>query len=663
MSENVIVSPPMSPESRGTPKSGDETTMSEPKTSTTKHSEPVPYVVGLSAYSEWVELRRLKVLSVVLPVVFVVALELVQVTLAGKGLPADGYHFLFVILTVLSIAAFGLIMFRFINRAQNQVLRANRELAATNAVSNALRGELDVDRLIDLSLESVMASTGATEVSVTLFAPEWTPLDGGNGTGQQTRLRRAASASTSPGPPEVRNAGARLIEIPLDTATKVVGQMRLYLPAAALESEGLGADTLQNIGHKLACAIQLAQTVADLERRNKEGHAFHDVLLQISNQSPPAEILGSVVRHARDLLGSEDSVLCLGEDASRSLRLEGTRATDNGPVTSEPHLVQHVHGSHRVCPTRSTSQLKVRLTVPLRSPAGTLGELWIARRSDVRFSARDKNFLGALCGLASIALTSAQARENERQAAILAERERIAREMHDSLAQVLGVTHLRLRALDSHEEVLDNSEVAEELADLADICQEAYNDVREAILGLRESSRTNRGLLDSLRAFTAKYTQQCGIETACVSDLDHDLALSPRSEVQLIRVIQEALTNVRKHSGAKRATVRISESESTTTLVVEDDGDGFDQGDSPFDRDGFGLFTMRERMELLNGSLTIDSAPGRGTRVIAVVPELSHPKLAPVEVKHGNTQSDPHPARGRSAAFSGGYRSSDRWAG
>jgi len=114
----------------------------------------------------------------------------------------------------------------------------------------------------------------------------------------------------------------------------------------------------------------------------------------------------------------------------------------------------------------------------------------------------------------------------------------------------------------------------------------------------------------------------------------------------VIRVIQEALTNVRKHSGAKSAVVRISESGAMTTFVVEDDGHGFDQGGSLFgDRDGYGLFTMRDRMGLLNGSLTIDSAPGRGTRVIADVPERSHPRPVPVEVKNAGARTDPHPAR------------------
>ena len=235
-------------------------------------------------------------------------------------------------------------------------------------------------------------------------------------------------------------------------------------------------------------------------------------------------------------------------------------------------------------------------------------------------------------------------RENGRQRAVLDERGRIAREMHDSLAQVLGVTHLRLRALDAREEVRDNPEISAELAEVADICQEAYQDVRESILGLRGSNTTERGLLDNLRAYLAKYSQQCDIATSLDSDLDQDLALSPRCEVQMIRVIQEALTNVRKHSGATSAIVRITESDSTTTFVVEDNGHGFDPGDSLIDRDRFGLYTMRERMDLLNGSLTVDSAPGRGTRVIADVPERGRPRPVHNEVKNAGAGTDPHPA-------------------
>jgi signal transduction histidine kinase len=578
-------------------------------------------------FREWVDHRRLKVLSVVLPVAFVVSLEIVRFRVSDRGLLTDGYRLVFVAVTVVSIAAFGLAMFHFIDRAQRLVLRQNRELAATNAVSTAVRGKLGVDRVIDVALDSVLSSSGATEASVTVFAPAESPLGSDGG----TLHRRTASGATRAAPVDLRNGSSDVVEIPLSTGTSVVGRLRLQLPAGARAVDSLGSGTLQTIGHQLACAIQLAQLVADLERRNSEGRAFHDVLLQISNQSAPADILGSVVRQARELLDSDEAVLCLTEDASRTVRLERTASSVGGTVsvTFAPDQASNVHEHHLVCPVRTSSQLTSTLTVPLRGPDGTLGDLWIARRSEVPFTARDRAYLGALCGLAAIALTSAQARENGRQGAILSERERIAREMHDSLAQVLGVTHLRLRALDGRQEVRAAREIAVELAQLADICEEGYNDVREAILGLRQSGRAERGLLDSMGAYLAKYSDQCGIETTLVSELEHELALSPRCEVQMIRVIQEALTNVRKHSGARSAVVRITESDSMTTFVVEDDGDGFDPGGPLSQRDRFGLFTMRERMGLLNGSLTIDSAPGHGTRVIAGVPERSIPRAQP----------------------------------
>ena len=607
-------------------------------------SEPAPAATPTSAHQpstraaerwayKWVD-RRLKVMSVLLPVGFILALEFVHYTVEARDRKLDGfwdgYRPVFICVTVASILVFGLVMFRFIDRAQRQVVRQNRELAAMNAVSSAVQGEVGVDRIIDVALESLLTTSGATEASVTIFSAEDRSPDGPG----VTRRRLAAPGSALLVPNDPGGGDAPIIDFPLSTGTVAVGRMRLRLPEGAGAGDRLASGTLQNIGHQLASAIQLAQLVADLHRRKYEGHAFYDVLLQISNQNSPLDILAAVVQHARELLGSDEAVLSLDEDASRSVQFAGTLeggaslADGTACMTSEGGSAHNDHGHGVACPVRSLPDWNADMVVPIRGPIGLLGELWIGRRSDVLFTERDRAFLVTLSGLAAIAITSAQMRENGRQRAVLAERERIAREMHDSLAQVLGVTHLRLRALDTREEVCQNPAVAVELAEIADICEDAYQDVREAILGLRDSSKTERGLQDNLRAYLTKYTQQCKIETTLTSDLDYELALSPRSEVHLIRVVQEALTNVRKHSGATSAVVRVTESDSSTIFVVEDDGHGFDQGGSPFDRDGFGLFTMRERMALLNGSLTIDSAPGRGTRVTASVPERSHPRPA-----------------------------------
>jgi signal transduction histidine kinase len=229
----------------------------------------------------------------------------------------------------------------------------------------------------------------------------------------------------------------------------------------------------------------------------------------------------------------------------------------------------------------------------------------------------------------------ARTRESERRAAILAERERIARELHDSLAQVLGATHLRLRALGASGELREEGAMAAQLEELADICEEGYRDVRGAILELHESSRSDRGLLDGLRSYLDRYTRQCGVATSLETDLEGELALSPHSEIQIVRVVQEALANVRKHSGAAAATVRVTQADGKVTFEVEDDGCGFDSAEALVERDGFGLHSMRGRVELIGGTLLTESVSGRGTRIVAAVPDTPRDAPARLDVAVG----------------------------
>lgn len=159
--------------------------------------------------------------------------------------------------------------------------------------------------------------------------------------------------------------------------------------------------------------------------------------------------------------------------------------------------------------------------------------------------------------------------------------------------------------------------------------RQLYADVREGILGLRAASPTGRGLQAALGEYLEKYRDMSAIDVRF--DVSADLAgglVTPSAELQLIRIVQEALSNVRKHAAATAVEVVLHRNGAELLVEVRDNGRGFDPANRPptgWPR--FGLQTMRERAEAVGGSFAIESSPRRGTRVALRVPLLEeHPE-------------------------------------
>ena len=134
--------------------------------------------------------------------------------------------------------------------------------------------------------------------------------------------------------------------------------------------------------------------------------------------------------------------------------------------------------------------------------------------------------------------------------------------------------------------------------------------------GLKDASGTRRPLGDSLGDYVRRFARQSGIEAT--AEIEAPLTLDPVCELHVARVVQEALTNVRKHAGASRAQVRVNGSGGHVTFEISDDGQGFDT--TSVGGDGFGLRSMRERAALVQGQLHVASQPGRGTTIVLTVP-------------------------------------------
>ncbi len=218
--------------------------------------------------------------------------------------------------------------------------------------------------------------------------------------------------------------------------------------------------------------------------------------------------------------------------------------------------------------------------------------------------------------------TQALVVEHERVVATLQERERLARELHDSVGQVLGYVSMQTQTVMKWLSDGDGARALPLLARLAEVAQGAHTDVRESILALKAASADEWSFLPTLSRYLDDCRVQYGIhaEFSVAPEVTED-AFEPRVAVQLLRVVQEALTNARRHGRAGGVRVAIVRDGDRLRMTISDDGCGFEP-DQAGERSGghFGLAFMRERMQQIGGTVEIDSSPGLGTSVILEAP-------------------------------------------
>lgn len=214
-------------------------------------------------------------------------------------------------------------------------------------------------------------------------------------------------------------------------------------------------------------------------------------------------------------------------------------------------------------------------------------------------------------------------RHQLRQRAIIEERERIAREIHDGIAQLMAYVNTKASAIRLFIKKRQLKEARSQLQQLEEASRESFMDLRTAILGLRTSNTQSAGLVTTLQRFITKFSELTDIEVKLdLPDQSATISLPPESELQLIRITQEALSNIQKHTANKFAWVRLRPLNHSLELTIGDDGPGFDpKHSSQGRRPRFGLSTMRERAESIGGTFTVDSKPGNGTRITVRFPK------------------------------------------
>jgi signal transduction histidine kinase len=269
------------------------------------------------------------------------------------------------------------------------------------------------------------------------------------------------------------------------------------------------------------------------------------------------------------------------------------------------------------------------LGVPVASGSAVVGNLYLADKvGGTPFTPSDEGTLMRFAALAGIAIENAVLHEQVQVLAITEERERIAREMHDSLAQVLAYVNAKSQAAQAHLANNDPGRANAQIEQLAQTAREAYVDVREGIFALRSSHlQADAGFGATLATYIQRWQDQSGIPvTLALPGRESAYGLPQLAAIHLQRLIQEALTNIRKHANASSVSITIVDEGRRLRVTIADNGTGFDPneiGRGAFPR--FGLSTMRERAEASGGTFTLTSVPAGGTTIDVAIPKAATP--------------------------------------
>ena len=402
------------------------------------------------------------------------------------------------------------------------------------------------------------------------------------------------------------------------------------------------ADTLQSLYAGLEHKV--AEKTADLARQNERLAALYDVTLMATQNVDHLEALGSdfaakVARIAqadaaavRLIAQDQDRVLLLGSARLPAALREAERCVHLGDCACSAVANSNAEGA-RVIPIRSLGRSTLGhceaagyqslVTVPMRSATRVIGEVELFYYGERQLSEDERQLLEALAGHFGALVENVRLAASDRELAVSEERNLLAQELHDSIAQSLAFLKIQVQLLRGAMAEHKPEGVARALEEIDTGVRECYADVRELLLHFR--TRTGHEDIEhALRSTLSKFEHQTGISTTL--DLHgHGVPLPADQQVQVLHVLQEALSNARKHALARHVVLTVHKSPHWR-FEVQDDGQGFDMGDQAQHDDGthVGLRIMRERAQRIGAQLDVSSLPGRGTRVVLSVPAPPH---------------------------------------
>ena len=413
------------------------------------------------------------------------------------------------------------------------------------------------------------------------------------------------------------------------------------------------------IAARSALVIELSRAASAYQNELQIRQAGHQIISSILGGRPLPEIAEEIVDFVGNRLNESRIGMFLRREDSRfyPLALQNISSEYGDQVSQLPTISPYLRRAHmmsapyhalnvQIDPEVSEAQrarfkrekITSILITPLLLGNALKGTLVLYPREGRVFTPSEITLLKNFADQATMAISITQQLTREREGATLEERNRLAREIHDTVASSLTSVVLQVKtaetALQSGDIPLAQTMISEALQHSA----KALNETRRAVYGMVPETLSRQTASQSIEEETEKFALETGIETPFIRS-GTEVSLSTELRLAALRIVQEALNNAKKHAGAKRVRVGIQFHSENVVLMIQDDGVGFDSSASkqPDEQGGYGLFGMTERARLLGGDVHIESTPGWGTLVRATLPYHPSERARPETLK----QSEP----------------------
>lgn len=550
-------------------------------------------------------------------------------------------------------------------RLFDETVRRDRENRALAGVASALALDQPIGATLDAIASRVVENTDAIACGVTLLDERGEYLLGGD-VGLPEGFPEAMVESISIGAPsavyDVMRTGTPQVHaglkgyfderphfapiaalmhdapwdnvaiVPLGYRSRVIGSLSTFYPPEIVPGEDELA-LLRAIAGQAALAAENARLFTEMEQHAVEMETLYRADEELYRSLDLAHVFQALVDVAVDVLGCDTSVLFRWEPSSPALVLAAhrgftpatiARAEEMRPAGS---LRDAIASQDIICIEDATSEpgvnrhlplaegIRSHMHVPILIGDTVIGIFNVGYRRPHSFTAEERRLGMALSQRAAIAIQNARLYEQAQQAASLQERQRIARDLHDSVSQALygiglGAT-TALTLLDR-----DPAAVAQPLDYILSLSEAGLAELRALIFELRPDSLATDGLVAALERQVAALRARHKLDVDAEFPPEPDIPLEAKEA--LYRVAQEAMTNAVKHARASRLVIRLEHSDGRVELSVADDGVGFDP-DSGFPGH-MGLKSMHERVNRLGGAIKIASSPGAGTTITVAIP-------------------------------------------